>query len=72
MFGEGTNFDIIPGPNHGVNLFLMLPVSFTKIFIHLKEKKFSKTEIPTKKKCGEHVKILFFQVLFFLEWGGGL
>lgn len=49
MFGEETNFDIIPGPNHGVNLFLMLPVSFTKIFIHLKEKKFSKTEIPKKK-----------------------
>lgn len=21
MFGEETNFDIIPGPNHGVNLF---------------------------------------------------
>lgn len=49
MFGEETNFDIIPGPNHGVNLFLMLHVSFPKIFKHLKEKEFSKTEIPKKK-----------------------
>lgn len=41
IFGQKINFDIIPGPNHEVNIFFFIFTIwrlFTIVFIYLKEK----------------------------------